>query len=102
MNSYIQPNLSSAEAADIDLAVAAIDAYLTSYAGHSTSDVSISDNAEGNIKAILGEEISDVVEASPPADASATMAVTPAMLAMAISFAVAVAVPDFVLEKKKG
>ena len=78
MNSYIQPNLSSAEAADIDLAVAAIDAYLTSYAGHSTSDVSISDNAEGNIKAILGEEISDVVEALAPTAtmATATLAAT--------------------------
>jgi hypothetical protein len=41
------------------------------------SGVSISDDAEGNIKAVLGEEISDVVEASVPADASAAMAVDP-------------------------
>jgi hypothetical protein len=92
VNSYIQPNLSTtAAAADIDLAAAAVDNSLTTYAAHSTSGVSILDDAEGNIKAVLGEEISDVVEASAPADAPAAMAVTPTMLAAAVSFVVAVA-----------
>ncbi len=91
VNSYIPPNLSTtAAAADFDLAVAAVDNSLTTYTAHSTSGVSISDDAEGNFKAVLGEEISDVVEASAPADAPAAMAVTPAMLAAAVSSVVAV------------
>ena len=53
MNSYIQPNFSTAEAVDIELAAAAVDNSLTTYAAHSTSGVSISDDAEGNIKAVL-------------------------------------------------
>ena len=86
VNSYIQPNLSTtAAAADIDLAATAVDNSLTTYAAHSTSGVSILDDAEGNIKAVLGEEISDVVEAS----AAATMA--PATLAATVSSVVAVA-----------
>jgi hypothetical protein len=61
MNSYIQSNLATEEAA-----------------------VSISDDLEGNKKAVLGEEISDVVEASASTDAPAAMAV--ATLAAAVSF----------------
>jgi hypothetical protein len=92
VNSNIQPNLSTtAVAADFDLAGAAVDDSLTNYAAHSASGVSISNDAEGNIKAILGEEISDIVEASAPADAPAAMAVTPAMLAAAVFSVVAVA-----------
>ncbi len=87
---------------DIDLAAAAVDDSLTTYTAHSASGVSISDDAEGNVKAVLGEKISDVVEASAPADAPAAMAVTPATLAAAVSSAVVVAAPDFVLEKKEG
>ncbi len=91
VNLYIQPNLSTAATADIDLAAAAVDDSLTTtFATHSASGVSISDDAEGNIKAVMGEEISDVVEASAPADALAAMAVTPAMLAAAVSSVVAV------------
>jgi hypothetical protein len=72
MNSYIKSNLATKEAA-----------------------VSISDDLEGNMKAVLGEEISDVVEASASADAFTAMAVTPVTLAAAVSSVVAVA-------KKKG
>jgi hypothetical protein len=68
MNSYIQSNLATKEAA-----------------------VSIFDDLEGNMKAVLGEEISDVEEASASADAPAVMAVTPATLAAALSSVVAVA-----------
>jgi hypothetical protein len=64
--------------------------------------VSISDDVEGNVKAVLGEEISDVVEASAPADAPGAMAITPATLAAAVSSVVVVAAPDFVLGKKEG
>jgi hypothetical protein len=92
LNSYIQPNFSSTAApADIDLAVAAVDDSLTTYAAHSASAVSICDDAEGKIKAVLEEEISDVVEASAPADAPTAIAVTPEMLAVAVSSVVAVA-----------
>ncbi len=63
--------------------------------------MSISDDAEGNIKAVLGEEISDVVETSAPTDAPVAMAVTPTKLAVAVSSAVAVATPDFVLGVKR-
>jgi hypothetical protein len=64
MNSYTKSNLVTKEAA-----------------------VSISDVLEGNMKAVLGEEISDVVEASASSDASTAMAV--AMLAAAVSSVVA-------------
>jgi hypothetical protein len=64
MYSYIQSNLATKEAAD---------------------------DLEGNMKAVLGEEISDVVEASASNDAPTAMAVTPAMLAADVSFVVAVA-----------
>jgi hypothetical protein len=69
MNQYIKSNLAIEEAAVI-----------------------ISDDLEVNIKAVLGEEISDVAEASAPADAPAVMAVTPpTTLAAAVSSVVAVA-----------
>jgi hypothetical protein len=51
---------------------------------------SISDDLEGNMKAVLGEETSDVVEVSASADAPAAMAVTPAKLASTVSSVVAV------------
>jgi hypothetical protein len=68
MNSYIQSNLATEEAA-----------------------VSISNDVEGKIKAVLGEEISDVVGALAPADAPTAMAVTHATLAATVSSVVAVA-----------
>jgi hypothetical protein len=68
MNSHIKSNLATKEAA-----------------------VSISDDLEENTKAVLEEDISDVVEASASADAPAAMAVTPTTLAAAISSVVAVA-----------
>ncbi len=43
------------------------------------------------MKAVLGEEVSDVVEASASADAPAAMAVTSATLAATVSSVVAVA-----------
>ncbi len=64
MNSYIKSNLATKEAAFI-----------------------ISDDLEGNMKAVLGGEISDVVEASASADASATTTV--ATLAAAVTSMVA-------------
>jgi hypothetical protein len=102
VNSYIQPIFSTAEAADIDLAAAAVDDSLTTYAAHSGSGVSILNDAEGNIKAVLGEKISDVVEASAPADAPAAMAVAPTTSAAAVASAMAVAALDVVLGKKEG
>jgi hypothetical protein len=63
VNLYIQLNLSTPATVDI-VAAAAVEDSLTTYTAHSASGVSISDDAEGNIKAVLGEEISDVVEAS--------------------------------------
>jgi hypothetical protein len=57
MNSYIQSNLATKEAA-----------------------VTISDGLEGNMKAVFEEEISDVVEASASAYAPVAMAVNPANL----------------------
>ncbi len=74
----------------------AVDDSLTTYAAHSASGVSILDDAEGNIKAVLVEKISDVVEASVPTDLPATMAVALAMLAVAVTSVVAVAAPDVV------
>jgi hypothetical protein len=68
MNSYIKSNLATEEAA-----------------------VSISDELEVNMKAVLGEEISDVVDASLSADAPAAIAVTPVMSAATVSSVVAVA-----------
>jgi hypothetical protein len=67
MNSYIKSNLATKEAA-----------------------ASIFDDLEGNMKSVLGEEISDVVEASASADAPVAMAVTSATLATAVSSVVAV------------
>jgi hypothetical protein len=83
--------LRTAAIADIDLAVAAVDDSCATYAAHSASGMHISDDAEGNIKAVLGEEVSDVVEASAPTDAPMAMAVNPTTLAAAISSVVAAA-----------
>jgi hypothetical protein len=65
MNSYIQTksNFATEEAAGIEL-VATGDDSVTTGAAYSASGVSILDDAEGNIKAVLGEKKSDVVEAS--------------------------------------
>jgi hypothetical protein len=62
--------------------------------------VRILDDAKGNIKAVLGEKKSDVVEASAPTDAPMAMAVTPAMSAAAVASVAAVPAPDVVLGKK--
>jgi hypothetical protein len=62
--------------------------------------VSISDDAKGNIKAVLGEKKSDVVEASVPTATPAAMAVTPATSAAAVASVAAVAAPAVVLGKK--
>jgi hypothetical protein len=52
---------------------------------------SISDDLEENMKAVLEEETSDVVEALASADAPVAMAVTHTMLAAAVSSVMAVA-----------
>ncbi len=49
------------------------------------------------MKAVFGEEISDVVDASFSADAPAVIAVTPVTLAAAVSSAVAVAEKKMIL-----
>jgi hypothetical protein len=67
-----------------------MNSYIKSKASEEAA-ASISHDLEGNMKAVLGEETSDVVEASASADAPAAMAVTPAMLAAAVSSVVAVA-----------
>ncbi len=95
----IQPNFSIAEAADIGLAAATADDSITAYAAHSALGVSILDDAEGNIKAVLGEKKSDVVEASAPAAAPTAMAVAPATSAVAVASAVAVPAPAVVSGK---
>ncbi len=53
--------------------------------------VSISDDLEGNMMAVLGEEITDVVEASASADDPMAMAAPTTTLAAAVSSVVAVA-----------
>ena len=78
--------------------MAAADDSLTTYAAHSVSGVSISDDAKENIKAVLGEKKSDVVEAS--AAAPAAMAVAPATSAVAVASAAAVATQDVISGKK--
>jgi hypothetical protein len=67
MNSFIQTNFATDEAADIELAVASADDFVATDAAYSASGVSISDEAEGNIKLVSGDKQSDVVEASAPA-----------------------------------
>jgi hypothetical protein len=68
MNPYIQTNSNFAteEAADIKLATAADDSVKVD-AAYSASGVSISDDAEGNIKAILGDKKPVVKEAAATA-----------------------------------
>ncbi len=126
MKSYIQTNFATEEAADIELAVAAADDSIATGAAYSASGVSISDDAEGNIKAVLrdkesdvkeaaataalndaegnikaGDRESDVVEASAPAAASAAVAVTSATSAASVASA-AVGAPDVLCVWKKG
>ncbi len=96
----IQPKFTTDEAADIDLAAAAADDSLATDAAYSTSGVSISDDAEANIKAVLGGKKSVVVEASAPAAASTAVAVAPMTSAAAVASAGAVAAQDAVLGKK--
>jgi hypothetical protein len=97
VDSYIKSNLFTAKAVDIDLAVAAVH---NSLATHSASGVSILYDAEGIIKAVLGEKICNLVEAAAPADAPTAMAVTHATLDAAVYSVVAIALWDFVVEKK--
>jgi hypothetical protein len=110
---YIQPNYSTAEAAAIIDVAAAADVSVATDTAYSASDVSILDDAEGDItvKAVLGEKKSDVVEASAPADAveasdpvvaSAVVAVTFAMSAATVASAAAAALQDVVSVGKKG
>ncbi len=96
MNSYIQTNFAIEEAADIELAAAAADDSIAT----DMSGVSISDDAEGNIKAVLGEKKSDVVEASAPAAAPTVVAVAPATSAADVASATEAAAPAVVLGKK--
>jgi hypothetical protein len=96
MNSYIQTNFATEEAADIELAVAAADDSITT----DVSGVSISDDAEVNNKAVSREKKSDVEEASAPAAAPVAVAVAPMTSAAAISSVAAVALPAVVLGKK--
>ena len=95
MNSYIQTNFATEEAADIELAAAVADDSIAT----DVSRVSISDDAEGNIKAVSGEKKSDVVEASAPAAAPMAVAVAPTMSAVAVASAEAVAAPAVLLGK---
>jgi hypothetical protein len=60
MNSYIQTNFATEEAADIELAAAAADDSISTDAEYSASGVSISDDAEENINAVSGGKKSDV------------------------------------------
>jgi hypothetical protein len=96
MNSYIQTNFAIEEAADIELAAAAADDSIAT----DMSGVSISDDAEGNIKAVLGDKKADVVEASAPTAAPTVVAVAPSASAADVASATAVAAPAVVLEKK--
>jgi hypothetical protein len=106
MNSYIQPNFATAEAAAADIAAAADASVATAAA--SASGVTIEDDAEGDItvKAVeLGEKKSDVVEASSPAVASAMVAVASTVSvasAAAVASGAAVAVPAVASVKKWG
>jgi hypothetical protein len=128
MNSYIETNSNFAaeEAADIELAAAADD-FIATDTAYSMSDVSILDDAEGNIKAVLGDKksdgeeaaamaasdyaevnikavsgdtASDVVEYSALAAASTAVAVASATSAASVPSA-AVAAPDVLSVEKK-
>jgi hypothetical protein len=59
-----------------------------------------SDDAEGNIKAVLGDKKSDVVEPSALAAASAAVAVASTSSAVSVASA-AVAAPDILSVQKK-
>jgi hypothetical protein len=123
MNSFIQSNFSTEEAVDIELAAAADDTVATN-AAYSASSVSTlddaegnikavlgvkktdeeeaaSDDAEGNIKAVLGDKKSDVVEFSAPAAAYTAVAVSSGKSAASIA-SMAVAAPDILSVWEKG
>jgi hypothetical protein len=101
MNEFIYSvKKSTAEALDIDPAAAAADDSVATDAAYSVSGVSIFDDAEGNIKAVLGEKKSGVVVASAPTAATAAVAVAPAKSATAVASGVAVAAQDVVLGRK--
>jgi hypothetical protein len=110
MNSYIHTNFATEEAADIELAEETADDSIVTDAAYFASGVSISDDAEGNIKAVLGDKKSDVeesaataasndsegnvkagdresnvVEASAPAAASTAVAVASTMSAASVA-----------------
>jgi hypothetical protein len=126
-NSYIQSNFVTKEALDFELVAAADDTVATD-AAYSVSGVSILDDAEGNIKAVLGDEKfdeeeavataasddaegnikavsedkkSDVVESSAPAAASVVVAVASTKSAASVA-STAVAAPDILSVQKKG
>ena len=126
-NSYIQSNFVTKEALDFELVAAADDTVATD-AAYSVSGVSILDDAEGNIKAVLGDEKSDeeeavataasddaegkikavlgdknsdMVEASALAAASVAVAVASVMSAASVASA-AVGAPDVLCVWKKG
>jgi hypothetical protein len=63
MNSYIQSNLATEEAADIEL-VAETDDTVASDAAYSMSGVGTLDDAEGNIKAVSRDKKTDEKEAA--------------------------------------
>jgi hypothetical protein len=63
MNSYIQSNLATEEAADIVLVAGAYDTVATD-AAHSTSCVSTLDDAEGNMNTGPGDKKTDEAEAA--------------------------------------
>ncbi len=81
--------------------MAAADDSVATDAAYFASDMSISDDAEGNIKAVLGDKKSDVVEASTPAAAFAAVAVASVTSAASVASA-AVAVPDVISVQEKG
>jgi hypothetical protein len=63
MNSYIQSNFATEKAADIELAAGTDDTVATD-AAYSASCVSTLYDAEGNIKAVLGDKKTDKEEAA--------------------------------------
>jgi hypothetical protein len=123
MNSHIQSNLATEEAADIVLAAGADDTVATD-AAYSTSCMSTLNNAEGNIKAgpgdkktdeeeatlddsegnikaVLADKKSDEVESSAPDIAYTAVAVSSGKFAVSES-STAVSAPDILSVQKKG
>jgi hypothetical protein len=105
MNSYIQSNLATEEAADIVLATGADDTVATDTA-YSTSCVSTLDDAEGNIKAghgdkKTGEDKARSINAEGNDIAYAAVVVSSGKFALSES-STAVAAPDILPVLKKG